>query len=555
MGHRSLRAAIGVAGFLWGLTSEALYYAAGTPAHEVLLDLAIGWTYLYGGLALWANRPSNRTGPLMTLVGLTWFVGNLAVSSVPALHEIGVVLSGVAATALVALILAYPSGRLETRLDRATVAILGIGLLATNVLTLLPLSESVALGPAIALANGSMVAFAGVVIIRRWVVAPRRRRRELVPVLIAGLVQMVVLAIFVAVQLLTVPESLSAVLLAAKNLAPAAIPLSVLVGFYRQSESRQRALLDAMPDLMIRLTADGHYLDLSAKDSLLLSGSPESAVGGRIGDILPADAADRLLGAASAATDRGTLQTFDVTVDSPIGPREFETRVTRSGADEVTAIVRDFTDQRAAQAELRRSRTRIVEATDAERRRIERDLHDGAQQRLVSLALTMRLARSKTATDPREADELLENAGQELDLALAELRELARGIHPAVLTDRGLGAALEALAGRAPFPVELVHDSDQTLPDAVETAAYFVVSEALTNVAKYSRATEARVSVSRVDGHVLVEVADNGVGGADPEQGTGLRGLADRVSALDGRLAIASPDSGGTTVSARIPCG
>jgi signal transduction histidine kinase len=205
--------------------------------------------------------------------------------------------------------------------------------------------------------------------------------------------------------------------------------------------------------------------------------------------------------------------------------------------------------------ELRASRQRIVEAGVAERRRLERDLHDGAQQRLVSLALTLRMARGRLPGDPDAAAELLDGAGDELSLALAELRELARGIHPAVLTDRGLGAALEALAGRAPLPVDLRRgDLLGELPETVESATYFVVAEALTNVAKYAEATRATVTVERVDGKVEIAVCDDGVGGADPRGGSGLRGLADRLAALDGELDVESAAGAGTTVRARIPC-
>jgi signal transduction histidine kinase len=201
--------------------------------------------------------------------------------------------------------------------------------------------------------------------------------------------------------------------------------------------------------------------------------------------------------------------------------------------------------------ELRESRARIVRAGDEERRRIERDLHDGAQQRLVSLALQLRLARSKASG---EAAELLDEALEELAAATAELRELARGIHPAILSDRGLDAAVRALAARAPVPVEVRGIPEERLPAAVETAAYFVVAESLTNVARYAGAEHAEVAVARANGSVVVEVHDNGCGGADPASGSGLRGLADRVAALDGRLEVDSPAGAGTTVRARIPC-
>ncbi len=208
---------------------------------------------------------------------------------------------------------------------------------------------------------------------------------------------------------------------------------------------------------------------------------------------------------------------------------------------------------RARVEELRASRARIVAAGTAERRRLERNLHDGAQQRLVALSLTLRVAQSRLHKDPDGAEAMIAGAQEELTLALAELRELARGIHPAVLSDRGLEPALAALAGRSPVPVEVARTPDERLPPAVEAAAYFVVAEALTNVAKYAAASQARISISRTNGHAVVEVADDGVGGADPTRGSGLRGLADRVSALDGTLELRSPQGAGTVLRASIP--
>ena len=213
----------------------------------------------------------------------------------------------------------------------------------------------------------------------------------------------------------------------------------------------------------------------------------------------------------------------------------------------------DVTERKLQEEELRSSRSRIVEAGDVERRRLERNLHDGAQQRLVSISLFLRLAEGKMEIDPAAAKELLIRAGEELTRALEELRELARGIHPAVLTDRGLEPALQALATRAAVPVRLEEAPDERLPEPVEAAAYYVVSEALTNIAKYAQASSATVRISRENGRALVEVADDGVGGANPMLGSGLRGLADRVEALDGRLEVESPPGRGTTVRAEIP--
>jgi len=210
---------------------------------------------------------------------------------------------------------------------------------------------------------------------------------------------------------------------------------------------------------------------------------------------------------------------------------------------------------RARLEELRASRARLVEAGDTERRRLERDLHDGAQARLVGVALLLGHARRRADADPQETAALLDRALAELKTSLAELRELARGIHPAVLTERGLEPALHALASRAPVPVTLEADGDERLPAPVEIAAYFVVSEALANVAKYAHATQATVAVRRASGCVTVDVTDDGVGGADAAHGSGLRGLADRVAALDGTMSLESPAGSGTRLHAEIPCG
>jgi signal transduction histidine kinase len=217
-------------------------------------------------------------------------------------------------------------------------------------------------------------------------------------------------------------------------------------------------------------------------------------------------------------------------------------------------VARLDADLRAHVQELRASRARLVEAGDTERRRLERNLHDGAQSRLVGLALLLGHARRRVETDPEETAALLDRALAELKTSLAELRELARGIHPAVLTERGLEPALHALASRAPVPVTLETDGKQRLPAQVEIAAYFVVSEALANVAKYAQATAATVAVRRTNGCVTVDVTDDGIGGADAAEGSGLRGLGDRVGALDGTLSLESPPGRGTRLHVEIPC-
>ncbi len=207
-----------------------------------------------------------------------------------------------------------------------------------------------------------------------------------------------------------------------------------------------------------------------------------------------------------------------------------------------------------AYEKLAASRTRLVEVGDAERMRLERNLHDGAQQRLVSVALELSMVGAKLENDPRAAREVLTEAQDELARGLAELRELARGIHPAILTERGLGPALDALLTRAPIAVEITELPDGRLPTQVEAAAYYVVAEAITNVGKYAGASSATVKVSRSNGTATVNVADDGVGGADPARGSGLRGLAARVEALNGHLHVDSAPGRGTRIRAEIPC-
>jgi signal transduction histidine kinase len=207
-----------------------------------------------------------------------------------------------------------------------------------------------------------------------------------------------------------------------------------------------------------------------------------------------------------------------------------------------------------AHDKLAASRARIVGAGDAERRRLERNLHDGAQQRLVSLALQLRLTQSALERRPEAVPGLLEEAQAELARALDELRELARGIHPAILTDRGLGPALEAILARAPLPIELTNLPEERLPEQVEAAVYYVVAETITNIAKHAQAESATVSVTLAGATARVVITDNGIGGADPARGSGLRGLADRIEALDGGLRIESLEARGTRIEAQIPC-
>jgi len=307
--------------------------------------------------------------------------------------------------------------------------------------------------------------------------------------------------------------------------------------------------------------------------------SPRSATEGPVREMLAESLGDRTLSIAYWLPDRETfVDEAGRAVELPHpGSGRAWTAVERDGR-RVAAIVHDAeldtgpelvhaaaaaaalaidnerlkADLRARVEELRVSRVRIVEAADGARRRLERDLHDGAQQQLVSLALDLRLLRARLAD--AEAEALVDQLSAKLADALAELRELARGIHPAILTERGLGPALEGLAGRAPLPVELTVDVPGRLSTAIEAAAYFVVAEALTNIVRYANATFATVDVRRDGDDLRVEVRDDGIGGASLARGSGLRGLTDRLSALDGTLTLESPPGEGTRLLARVPC-
>jgi PAS domain S-box-containing protein len=276
---------------------------------------------------------------------------------------------------------------------------------------------------------------------------------------------------------------------------------------------------------------------------------------------------DSYEGAGGAMAHRLRSLGFRSSVAAPVtvggrlwGALVASTREPQGLADDAERRLCDFAElvaqalaNAAARDELAASRARLVEVGDAERQRLERNLHDGAQQRLVALALQLRLVEARLGTDPDAARRDLVEARHHLDQALSELRELARGIHPAVLTDRGLRAAVEALVNRASVPMEVADIPDARLPEAVETAAYYLIAEAVTNVAKYAHATHVAVSAKADNGHLMVLVTDDGVGGADPSGGTGLRGLSDRVEALHGHLRVESPRGGGTQISAEIP--
>jgi PAS domain S-box-containing protein len=322
-----------------------------------------------------------------------------------------------------------------------------------------------------------------------------------------------------------------------------------------------RTVVDSTPSLLCLATPGGYIVRFNTSLERLSGRRDNDLTGGHaFWDVfIVPEERERVRHALEEVVAEGGRGEFESTWISAAGERRrvaWSTTPLRDDRGHPRLLISgmDITERKQHEDELRRSRARLVEASDVERRRLERNLHDGAQQRLVSLSLMLRLAQARVGDDPDGAHGLLGQASEELGQALEELRELARGIHPAVLSDRGLGPALEALVARTPFSVEL-DLLDDRLPEPVEAAAYYVVSEALANVAKYAQASSVAVSIASVNGHAVVEIADDGVGGADSSKGSGLRGLVDRVEALDGRLHVESPAGVGTRIRAEIPCG
>jgi PAS domain S-box-containing protein len=327
----------------------------------------------------------------------------------------------------------------------------------------------------------------------------------------------------------------------------------------RASESRLRAMLDATLDAVVTIDDRGRVLGWNQAAEAVFGYRASEAIGREMAElIVPPELRDahrrglaRYLESEEPVVLDRRVELSGMRRDGSVFPVELTvTRIPLAGPPTFTGYLRDIADRVRADEELRASRARLVEVADAERKRIQRNLHDGAQQRLTGVLLMLgRLRASPSQADPR-----LDHAIDALAAGLDEIRELASGLHPSVLTERGLGAALEALALRTPVPVELETPVERRLPEPVESAAYYVVAEALANVQKHARARRVVVRATTDEHRIVVDVVDDGVGGADRE-GTGLRGLADRVEALGGRLAVDSAAGGGTRLRAEIPHG
>jgi signal transduction histidine kinase len=539
---------------------------------EKLAQVGTDAIWIAAGLIAWQRRPGNRIGPLMTADGFI-HVGQQLYWDAALPFTIANLLAFLSLPIGLQLFLAFPSGRLQSRFERLFVTFTYVAVVFFSVVgqmawnprrsgcsgcprNLLLVEQHQGTWDAIGTV-GLFVVIAVLVTAAVLLIGHVRRstgatRRALAPVVVTAATAAVLLGAVLVVSAAGV-ETEGSILIWLADAAYAAIPIAFLVGLLRTRLHRS-----AVADLVVELGALPPPAQL--RDALARTLGDESL---QLAFWLPEERryVDAAGGAVHPEGEPGRALTvlehhgtrLAALVHDPALCDEPEL-VEAVGAAASLALenARLQAELRAQLSEVRASRARIVAAADAERRRLERDLHDGAQQRLLGVRLALQLARSHAGGDT-SVDELLVEADSEVVGALAELRALARGIHPAILTDDGLAAALAALARRASLPVKL-HVCDDRLPASVEATAYFVAAEALANVVKHAHASRVSIDVERVDGQVAIAVTDDGRGGADAS-GAGLRGLRDRVEAVDGRLSIESPSGGGCRVTAAIPCG
>jgi signal transduction histidine kinase len=536
----------------------------------------VGWSFIGAGLLYWRSRPDNRLWAVLIFQGFAWFAAMLADSRNPALFTFGEAVYPFQYASGLYLVLSFPSGRLQGRLDRALVAVAIFLVTVANWMWMLfadPRHSMCPNCPANLLevtrddaavagvfyvlrVGGIVIALTGIGLLTgRWVRATRAQRHAVMPVAVAGVVAFV--AVFLAqvarVAGMNSPNAFDALAF----YAAAAIPVAAL-GVLIQ----RRLAHGAVARLVVELGGPGSATDpaealsRALDDPSLTLGywfAAESRYVGRNGRAVELPAAGS--GRRSTVVERGGQPVAVLIHDVALEHNAKLVESVCAAAGLALENERLQAELRARLVELQASRARLVEATDAERRRIERDLHDGTQQRLVSIAMSLGLAESKLPADPERAKPIVAETREALAAALAELRDLTQGIYPTILTERGLSAALDELCARSALTAHLRLFLDGRLPIPVETAAYYVVSEALTNAAKHSQASEVSVAASCSSGILTVEVTDDGVGGVGNGTGSGLRGLADRVEALDGRLSVSSPPGHGTTLRAEFPCG
>ena len=537
-----------------------------------VLTLLVGASLLGCGLASWRARPENRLGQIMVLTGFAWFAAQLIEASAPWLNTIGLAVQSVWIIGLVYLLLSFPSGRLRDRVLITSGVALGVGLqllamlygnkaglhcpgCANNLLQVVNDNHKargwINLRNLLAI---PLIVTVIAVLIRRWLQASAAQQRAVAPVLVAGCATLAALTSTVVLDLFGDP--LGALPANVYLTLMATVPVAVLFVFLQRRLAR-----GMVAGLVVELGGPSSSTDLREALARAL-GDPslelafwfpaeECYVDGDGGVVkLP----DEDSGRRSTLVERDG-QPIAALLHDPVLEHNAElVSSVCAAASLALENERLQAELRARLVELQASRARLVEATDTERRRIERDLHDGTQQRLVSIAMSLGLLETKLPGQAEAARPLVRETREALALALAELRELTHGINPPLLAERGLPAALDELCRRAALPTHLDLALDRRLPDQIESAAYFTASEALTNAAKHSHGSEVRV-VASYDGHNLtVKVADDGIGGATTAAGSGLRGLADRVEALGGRFTVSSPPGRGTTLRAEIPC-
>jgi signal transduction histidine kinase len=571
--QRAVRFALWPASLAAGGVSAALILTSDTapsPVGTALLTLGVGLSWCIAGLVEWGRRPTNRTGLLMVIFGLAWFVGRLTFSDVPAIYTVGLFAGALFFAVLGHVLLAFPAGRLEGRLSRGLVI---AGYVDTTVVIAIATlfhrgdpgdPRNLALvEPNAALMDGFKNTARGIgialflavlaILAQRWRRATPRWRRTFALVFWVGAAA----AVFSVVSILTrAPFKTLEPIDVAAFLVIGTVPLALTVDLLRGKLAR-----GAVADLVVELRPGGAPVQL--RDALaralqdpslsLAYWLPERS---RFVDAegkafeLPHDTETQV----ATIVERDGRPVAALVHDAAL--RDERELVEAVGAAAGLALENERlqADLRARLAELSASRARMVDAADAERRRLERNLHDGTQQRLVSVSMALGLAESKLRSDPEAAGLILDEARQALGAALQELREFSQGIHPAVLTERGLGPALQELVFLTPTSIELAVPDDERLPEPVEAAAYYVIAEALANVTKYASASAVSVTIEGRNGSAVVEVADDGVGGADPARGSGLRGLTDRIEALGGTLAVESPPGSGTRLRAEFPC-
>lgn len=551
------------------------------PTLKYLTDVAFGLGWVAGGVVATWLRPDSRTGPLMTLLGVVVFVNNPWGFGLPTsfpmqglITVLGVVGFWTVAALGGHLLLGYPSGRLRTTGERRLVqaGYASAAVFSTAILLVLtpppgtcgtrcPVSP-IRLVADVEWSEGMFLAanvwFAGlaavltVLLIRRVASAsPRHRRRERVPLVAAGFVVSAVTLWFAGRAAFPGDqEATDWLVYPAMYLTLLAVPAALLVGLLRDRLSRA-----AVAEMVVELEAVGPDRLESTMQSVL--DDPGLRVGfpiGNAGDLVDTDGRYLAVPPGAATTRLGEDTPVAVLIHDP-DLNEHPELMRAAGAAARLALenARLQAEVRAQLAEVQASRQRIVTAADSERKRLERNLHDGAQQRLLGVGVALQMLRSRL--DGREVgDDALQAAEQELKSALRELRDLAQGLHPAVLSDQGLTAAVGMLVRRLDVPAHVEDRLDQRLPARVETTAYYVISEALQNVTKHARATNVVIRLERAGDEAVVSVIDDGIGLAHPASGSGLRGLADRAAAANGTLTLSSPPGGGTSVVLRVPC-